>query len=55
VAMHGFPDDSRIYDRLVPHLSGRRVVTFDGVGCGQSRRQGASFEPRADSETASTK
>jgi pimeloyl-ACP methyl ester carboxylesterase len=37
VLMHGFLDDSRIYDRLVPLLSPRRAVAFD-----------ASLLPRAD-------
>ena len=38
VLMHGFPDNSRIYDELIPHLvaSGRRVVTFDFLGFGAS-------------------
>ena len=34
--MHGFPDDLHLYDRLVPHLSGRQVVTFDFLGWGGS-------------------
>jgi haloalkane dehalogenase len=38
VLMHGFPDDSRIYDRLAPLLSPRRVVSFDFVGYGRSAR-----------------
>jgi haloalkane dehalogenase len=38
VLMHGFPDDSRIYDRLVPRLSPRRVVSFDFLGYGRSDR-----------------
>jgi pimeloyl-ACP methyl ester carboxylesterase len=38
VMMHGFPDDSRIYDRLSPLLSEHRVVTFDFVGYGGSER-----------------
>jgi haloalkane dehalogenase len=38
VLMHGFPDDSRIYDRLTPVLAPRRVVTFDFVGYGRSER-----------------
>jgi haloalkane dehalogenase len=38
VLMHGFPDDSRIYDRLTPLLSPRRVLTFDFVGYGRSAR-----------------
>jgi 2-hydroxy-6-oxonona-2,4-dienedioate hydrolase len=38
VLMHGFPDDSRIYNRLVPLLSPRRAVTFDFLGYGGSDR-----------------
>jgi pimeloyl-ACP methyl ester carboxylesterase len=30
VLMHGFPDNTHLYDRLVPQLAGRRpVVRFD--------------------------
>lgn len=36
VLMHGFPDNHRLYDRLVPHLKGRHVVTFDFLGWGKS-------------------
>src|SRR5215204_2308613 len=36
VLMHGFPDNHHLYDRLIPHLSGRRVVTFDFLGWGKS-------------------
>ena len=38
--MHGFPDNLHIYDDLVPHLvaAGRRVVTFDFLGFGQSEK-----------------
>ena len=39
VAMHGFPDDSRIYDRLVGPLDPQRVVTFDWIGYGRSSRR----------------
>jgi 2-hydroxy-6-oxonona-2,4-dienedioate hydrolase len=38
VLMHGFPDDSRIYNRLVPLLSPRRAVTLDFLGYGSSDR-----------------
>lgn len=38
VLMHGFPDDSRIYDRLVPLLAPRRVVAVDWLGYGRSDR-----------------
>jgi len=36
VLMHGFPDNVHLYDRLVPELAGRRVVTFDFLGWGAS-------------------
>jgi len=36
ILMHGFPDNLHLYDRLVPHLSPRRVVTFDFLGWGAS-------------------
>jgi haloalkane dehalogenase len=36
VLMHGFPDNSRLYDRLVPELAGRRVIVFDFLGWGKS-------------------
>jgi haloalkane dehalogenase len=38
VLMHGFPDDQRIYARLLPLLSPRRAVTFDFLGYGRSER-----------------
>jgi haloalkane dehalogenase len=46
VLMHGFPDNLRIYDDLIPHLtqSGRRVVAFDFLGFGASDKPaGASY------------
>src|SRR5580700_11739332 len=46
VLMHGFPDDHRIYDKLLPRLSPRRVVAFDFAGYGRSDRNGgAHFSP----------
>ena len=37
VLMHGFPDNTHLYDRLVPQLAGRRpVVRFDFLGWGRS-------------------
>lgn len=37
VLMHGFPDNLHLYDRLLPHLAGRRpVVRFDFLGWGRS-------------------
>jgi pimeloyl-ACP methyl ester carboxylesterase len=39
VLMHGFPDSTHLYDRLVPHLAGRRpIVRFDFLGWGRSDR-----------------
>jgi haloalkane dehalogenase len=38
VMMHGFPDDSRIYDHLAPLLKPYRAVTFDWLGYGHSDR-----------------
>jgi haloalkane dehalogenase len=40
VMLHGFPDNLRIYDYLVPYLTraGRRVVVFDFLGFGQSEK-----------------
>ncbi|HEY0796615.1 MAG TPA: alpha/beta hydrolase [Acidisarcina sp.] len=46
VLMHGFPDNLRIYDELIPYLvaSGRRVVTFDFLGFGASDKPpGATY------------
>jgi pimeloyl-ACP methyl ester carboxylesterase len=40
VLMHGFPDDHRIYDKLMARLSPRRVAAFDFVGYGRSDRTG---------------
>ncbi len=36
VLMHGFPDNLHIYDRLIPALRGRQVITFDFLGWGAS-------------------
>jgi pimeloyl-ACP methyl ester carboxylesterase len=38
VAMHGFPDDHRIYDKLLPWLAPTRAVAFDFLGYGRSDR-----------------
>jgi pimeloyl-ACP methyl ester carboxylesterase len=46
VLMHGFPDNLRIYDDLVPFLakSGRRIVAFDFLGFGASDKpEGAVY------------
>ena len=46
VLMHGFPDDHRIYDKLLPRLSPRRAVAFDFAGYGRSdRNDGTHFSP----------
>jgi pimeloyl-ACP methyl ester carboxylesterase len=36
VLMHGFPDNLHLYDRLIPHLRGRRTIGFDFLGWGRS-------------------
>ena len=44
VAMHGFPDASRIYNQLIGPLAPQWVVTFDWMGYGRSsRRDSAKF------------
>jgi haloalkane dehalogenase len=46
VLMHGFPDNLRIYDDIIPHLlqSGRRIVAFDFLGFGASDKPpGATY------------
>jgi pimeloyl-ACP methyl ester carboxylesterase len=42
VLMHGFPDDHRIYQKLIPLLGPRRVVAFDWMGYGKSDRSDQS-------------
>lgn len=39
VALHGFPDDSHIYNRMIGRLAPQRVVAFDWVGYGRSTRR----------------
>jgi haloalkane dehalogenase len=49
VLMHGFPDNLRIYDDIIPHLlhSGRRIVAFDFLGFGASDKPpGAAYSFR---------
>ena len=38
VLLHGFPDNSHIYDDLIPHVTaaGRRTIAFDFLGFGTS-------------------
>jgi haloalkane dehalogenase len=50
VLMHGFPDNMHLYDRLVPHLSGQRVVVFDFLGWGGSDKP-EGYPYTADNQT----
>ena len=50
VLMHGFPDNLHLYDRLVPHLSGRRVIHFDFLGWGRSDKP-RGYPYTADNQT----
>ena len=46
VVLHGFPDNSHIYDDLIPHLSaaGRRTIAIDFLGFGASdKSDGAHY------------
>ncbi|MCB8877939.1 alpha/beta fold hydrolase [Acidisoma silvae] len=46
VVLHGFPDNSHIYDDLIPHLAaaGRRAVAIDFLGFGASDKpEGARY------------
>lgn len=46
VVLHGFPDNSHIYDELIPHLvlAGRRTVAIDFLGFGASDKpEGAHY------------
>ncbi|WP_431218873.1 alpha/beta fold hydrolase [Leifsonia xyli] len=45
VLLHGFPDDSAIYDRLIPHLPDRQVVAIDFGGYGLSPREERPLVP----------
>src|SRR5262249_51717893 len=38
VLMHGFPDNLHIYERLIPYLGDRQVITFDFLGWGSSEK-----------------
>ena len=46
VVLHGFPDNSHIYDDLIPHLvaAGRRTIAIDFLGFGASDKpEGAQY------------
>jgi pimeloyl-ACP methyl ester carboxylesterase len=46
VVLHGFPDNSHIYDDVIPHLvnGGRRVLAVDFLGFGSSDKpEGATY------------
>jgi pimeloyl-ACP methyl ester carboxylesterase len=50
VLMHGFPDNTHLYDRLMPQLAGRRaVVRFDFLGWGRSDKP-AGYPYTADNQ-----
>src|SRR6516225_181579 len=57
VLLHGFPDNSHIYDDIIPHLvsAGRKTVTIDFLGFGSSDKpEGAEYsfaQQLADVET----
>jgi pimeloyl-ACP methyl ester carboxylesterase len=48
VMMHGFPDDSRIYDRIIPLLLPHRTAAFDWLGYGRSDRMDTARFTSAD-------
>ena len=48
VALHGFPDDSRIYNKVIGPLAPHRVVTFDWMGYGRSTRRDRKHFGAAD-------
>jgi pimeloyl-ACP methyl ester carboxylesterase len=50
VLLHGFPDNHHLYDRLVPHLSERHLVTFDFMGWGDSEKP-ADYAYTSDAQT----
>jgi pimeloyl-ACP methyl ester carboxylesterase len=45
VVLHGFPDNSHIYDALIPHLvaAGRRAVAIDFLGFGGSDKPASAI------------
>lgn len=50
VLLHGFPDNSHIYDDLIPYLAatGRRIIAVDFLGFGASdSRSGRGVSPHS--------
>jgi len=45
VLLHGFPDDARIYDKLMPYLAPHRAIAFDFLGYGHSDRAHGRPDP----------
>jgi haloalkane dehalogenase len=50
VLLHGFPDDSRIYAKLIGLLSPRRAIAFDFLGYGSSGRPARPDPARHEAE-----
>jgi pimeloyl-ACP methyl ester carboxylesterase len=50
VLLHGLPDNHHLYDRVLPHLGNRHVVTFDFLGWGDSDKP-AGHAYTADDQT----
>jgi pimeloyl-ACP methyl ester carboxylesterase len=50
VLCHGFPDNHHLYDRVVPLLRDRHVVTFDFLGWGNSEKP-PRYPYTADAQT----
>jgi haloalkane dehalogenase len=51
VLLHGFPDDSHLYDHLIPCLRGRHVIAFDFLGWGLSDKP-AGYKHTATGQVA---
>jgi haloalkane dehalogenase len=52
VMMHGFPDDSRIHDRIIPLLMPHRTVAFGWPGYGRFDRTDTARFTSADHQAA---
>jgi pimeloyl-ACP methyl ester carboxylesterase len=55
VLMHGFPDNSSLYDRLVPELAARRVIVFDYLGWESRTSRRTTPTPSPTSRETSTR